>query len=875
MADEKEKNSTIQENENIPAEGVREIRISVRSLVEFLLRSGDLKKGRSSLADRDAMQAGSRAHRRIQSRRGPFYTAEVPLSEEFLFEGDGETENPQEVSCPPIRLVIEGRADGIEVKNDDVVIEEIKGIYQDPEDLEEPVPVHLAQARCYAAIYGKQNGIKKIGIHLTYCSLEDYSTRIFRSEWDTEELYAWFRRLAQQYLTWARLQVRWENIRNRSAEGLSFPFPYREGQRDMTAAVYQTIRREQQLFVQAPTGIGKTMSAIFPSVYALCSGTGDRIFYLTAKTIARTVAEEAFAILKQHGLRIRNLTITAKEKICVCDEVNCRPESCPRARGHFDRVNDALFDLLENADDFSRETVLAQSEKYCVCPYELQIDLTDFADCVICDYNYVFDPDAKLARYFGDSAKKRENILLVDEAHNLVSRGRDMYSASIEKEEFLRLRRLAGRGKSTAMKKISRALTACNKVLLAMKRTCGTSRDASEMFGSSCLEMDSIGDLAIPLMNLAGALEEYLTGRERARSSEEPDAEEETHKTDGEEDDFLSFYFSLRSFLNRYEEFDENSLIYGKLSGDDHFSVHIACVNPASRIQRSLDKCRSTVFFSATLLPIRYYEGLLTTKTDSYSMYIPSPFDRSNRLIAVGRDVSSRYSRRGPEEYRKIAGYINSVLSCRSGNYLIFFPSYRMMDEVLDAFLTASGLAGTSEDDGKSSEDGSTSRYRVFESGPLRVIAQSPGMTEEDRERFLKEFSATGDGESLAAFCVMGGIFAEGIDLAGEKLIGAIVVGTGLPQVSAEREMLKRYYDRQGKSGFDFAYRYPGMNKVLQAAGRVIRTEEDTGVILLLDDRFLTKESLALFPGEWNDLQVVDEKMVRGAVASFWGKIKS
>lgn len=828
------------------SEEMAEVRISVRTLVEFLLRSGDLVKGRSALADRGAMQAGSRAHRRIQGRRGASYRAEVPLLEQFDYPGDGDAQDGF-LPCPPFRLVIEGRADGIDEKENETVVEEIKGIYQNPDDLEGPVPVHLAQAKCYAAIFGKQNHLDTIRIRMTYCSLEDDTTRSFCSVWNSKELWNWFAALADQYMQWARMKVRWNRIRNRSAAGLEFPFPYRAGQRDMTAAVYQTIRQGRQLFVQAPTGIGKTMSAVFPAVHALSRGMGEKLFYLTAKTVARTVAEEAFAILKNNGLSVRSLTVTAKEKLCVMPEVNCSPESCPRARGHFDRVNEALMDLLLTADDFSRENILAQSGKFSVCPYELQLDLAEFADCVICDYNYVFDPDAKISRYFGETAGKGKALLLVDEAHNLADRGREMYSASLGKEEILAVRRLIAGEKSAQLKKISAALTACNRSMLKLKKTCAASGDAEELFGSRCMRMESIGDLLIPFLNLAGLLEEYLTGKPQADTEEA----------------LTEFYFTLRSFLARYEELGDGDRIYAILSGDGRFSVRIACMNPAPRLQKILDKCRSAVFFSATLFPIRYYEELLTTRTDSYRIYIPSPFDRKKRLIAVGGDVSTRYKQRGPAEYMKIAGYIDAVTGTRRGNYLIFFPSYRMMEEVLELFLSGRGMSGEEAENGG---DG----YRVYDSDDLRVIAQRPGMSEENRGRFLSEFS--GGGGTMAAFCVMGGIFAEGIDLAGEKLIGAVIVGTGLPQISAEREILRRYYDENGRDGFDFAYRYPGMNKVLQSAGRVIRTDEDTGVILLLDGRFLQRESLALLPREWNDLVVVDERSVKPCLEDFWKK---
>lgn len=777
----------------------QKIRMSVRAFVEFLLRSGDLDNRRNVFADKEAMQKGSRIHRKIQKSMPLNYRAEVPLVYEKEYD--------------EFILRIEGRADGILTEADGVTVDEIKGIYMELEQLLQPVPVHLAQAKCYAYIYSLQNHLSQISVRMTYCNLDSEEKKYFCEKYSRNELDLWFSGLLDGYYKWAKFQYEWRGQRNGSMQGMEFPFPYREGQRELVQGIYRTILRKKQLFVQAPTGIGKTMSAVFPAVRAVGEGLAEQIFYLTAKTIARTVAEEAFSILRAHGLKYKTVTITAKEKLCVCKETDCNPESCPRARGHFDRINDAVFELLQLEDMYTREKLLAHSEKWNVCPYELCLDTASWCDAVICDYNYVFDPDVKLKRFFGEGVKG-EYLFLIDEAHNLVDRGRDIFSAELYKEDFLAVRRAA----KVFDRRLEKLLDRCNKKLLEYKRGC-----------DGCEVMESISDFALPLLGLMSELETCL----------ETLRDEEARKL------VLEFYFQVRSFLMIYELVDENYVIYAAHEEDGRFKLKLFCVNPAANIQECLDRGRSTVFFSATLLPIQYYRKLCSARGDDYAVYVDSPFDEKRRCLVLGRDVSSRYTRRNEAEFYKIAAYIHTAASAKEGNYMAFFPSYRLMEDV---FLV----------------------YRR-EFPKERLLVQSAGMNEREREEFLGEFDRKREG-TLVGFCVMGGIFGEGIDLAGEKLIGAIVVGTGLPQIGAERELLKNFYDKKGENGFDYAYRFPGMNKVLQSAGRVIRTREDRGVILLLDDRFCTREYGTLFPREWEARTTATLRTLPGILQEFWEK---
>lgn len=785
------------------------IRISVRNLVEFILRSGDIDN-RIAGMDKDAMLMGGKIHRKIQRQMGAGYHAEVSLKHEIL--------------CRGFILSVEGRADGIMETADGIVVDEIKGIYKELEFLKEPVPVHLAQAMCYAYIYANQQGLSDIGVQMTYCNLETEEIKRFQNVYPYEELERWFLELAGQYEKWARYQISWRKKRNASIKKIEFPFPYREGQRDLTVSVYRTILRKKKLFIQAPTGVGKTMATVFPAVKAMGEELGEKIFYLTARTITRTVAWQAFDTLKEQALRMKVLVLTAKEKICFCEEADCNPEKCPYAKGHYDRVNDAVYELLTSSDEMSREILEEHARKWKVCPFEMSLDVSTWVDAVICDYNYVFDPNAHLKRFFGESVKG-DYLFLIDEAHNLVDRGREMYSASVCKEEVLKVKRLV----KMSDPKLVRRLEECNKQMLALKREC-----------EEYQILNSVGHIYLKLIALMGELEQYF----------EECTDREIRK------EVLDFYFQVRMFVNIYERVDENYLIYSELDGKGHFWIRLFCVNPSACLQEFLEKGNSAVFFSATLLPIHYYKNLLSTSKEDYAVYARSPFDVRRRLLLVGNDVSSKYTSRGEEMYRRYARYLLCMVRAKAGNYMAFFPSYRFMEEVYEAFeilLAEQRIAGELEE--------------------IDYILQSQYMSEEAREIFLENFEEEREG-SLIGFCVMGGIFSEGIDLFRDRLIGAAIVGTGLPQVCRERELLKDYFQKQGVRGFDYAYLYPGMNKVLQSAGRVIRTDRDCGVILLLDERFRDYRYQEIFPREWKDYGTCNADNVADKMETFWEQIE-
>ncbi len=825
-------------------EMAEEIRISVRELVEFILRGGDIDNRHHASPDH-AMQEGGRIHRMIQRRMGSEYQAEV-----FL-----RYTHPAGDYC----LVLEGRADGIIDKPDSVTVDEIKGTYRELSYMKEPVPVHLAQAKVYAAMFLRgacQRELREIHVQMTYCHMETEEIRYFQYRFDLKEISEWFDDLIQSYLKWSDYRFQWKRQRDDSIRRLEFPFPYREGQRELVKYVYQTIYHEKKLFLEAPTGVGKTISTVFPAVKAMERGMGQKLFYLTAKTITRTVADNTFALLREKGLHFKSVILTAKEKTCFMEETECNPEYCPYAKGHYDRVNDAMYALLTHEESFGREVVERYAREYRVCPFELCLDMSLFADGIICDYNYLFDPHVYLKRFFSEGVKG-EYLFLIDEAHNLLERGREMYSAALVKEDLLALKNSllklqeaqGGRkrpeenipGRSVLVSRgfaarLIRQLENCNKEMLALKREC-----------EQCRVVEQIDSLTALLLHLQGTMESYL------------EEQEETALPQREE--ILEFYFNLTHFLEIYELLDEKYIKYTQLREDGSFMLKLFCVDPSGNLRECMKRGRSSILFSATFLPIQYYKSLLGGEESDYEVYANSVFNPEKRALFIAEDVTSKYTRRSGEEFHRIAAYIEETVKNRHGNYMVFFPSYAFMREIF-------------------------ARYTEhFADDTKECILQSEYMSEGDRESFLARFEGNEDCDleesiqmeiemeeerTLIAFCVMGGIFSEGIDLKEDSLIGAIIVGTGLPQVCYERELLKRYFDECGQSGFDYAYRYPGMNKVLQAAGRVIRTVEDVGIVVLLDERFLQYAYMRMFPREWANYQQVNLGSIAKRVERFW-----
>ncbi len=842
-----------------------EVRVSVRNLVEFILRHGDIDNRRHTAPD-NAMQEGGRIHRMIQRRMGAEYQAEVPLQYTCMTQ--------------EYHLVVEGRADGILRKEGQVVIDEIKGTYRELAWIREPSCLHLAQAKCYAYMLCLQEELVQVQVRITYCHIPTEELRYFHEEYSFQELEEWFQGLLAGYRRFAEESWQWRKRRQASIAGLAFPFPYREGQRELVVSVYRTIYHGRKLFLEAPTGVGKTISTLYPAIQAMGKDMGNKLFYLTAKTITRTVAEDTLALLRDRGLCLKSVILTAREKICFMEETECNPEYCPYARGHYDRINDAMYDLLTATQSFSREQIEIYALKHQVCPFELCLDMSLFADVVIGDYNYLFDPHVYLKRFFGEGVNG-DYLFLIDEAHNLLERGREMYSAVLWKESFLEIRKeikqtmlsqlakrkkkpkitgqitlsmvgnmtymseksdtedrygididqtstveKTGEGRSVLVKggygeKLVYYLEKCNREMLALKRECEDYRLVEDIDG-----------FVQNLMRLQSTLGDYL------------EEQEETAKQ--VRDLLLDFYYDVKHFLEMYELLDENYVKYTQLDEDGRFMLKLFCVNPRENLKVCMQRGRSSILFSATFLPIQYYKKLLGGGEEDYEIYARSVFNTKRRELLIANDVTTRYTRRSEEEYYNIARYIDEIVRMRHGNYMVFFPSYAFLRIIYDKYM------------------------QCFDAEDRICLLQGESMGEEEREAFLEHFRAGEEERFLIGFCVLGGIFGEGIDLKNDSLIGAIIVGTGLPYICNEREILRQYFEGYGEDGFDYAYRYPGMNKVLQAAGRVIRTMEDTGIIALLDQRFLQIPYRRLFPREWESFLEVGIDTVSRRVERFW-----
>lgn len=808
-------------------------RISVRNLVEFMCAEGDIDNRSGGAQSTTAMLEGARIHKKIQHSMGTRYHAEVPLKIEIPLV----TKLGIEYS-----LCLEGRADGIiadliqdedgeRIPDGPVVIDEIKTGQSDVTRLKEPVYVHKAQAMVYGYIYALQKGLDNITIQLTYCTAETEEIVRFSEEFSFDKISEWFLKLIEDFRVWSDYTFDERYKRTESIKKLTFPYEYREGQRNLCVNVYRTIEEGNNLYIQAPTGVGKTLSTVFPSVQAMGQGFVDKIFYLTSKTITRTVAEDTMELLRTNGLYLRTVTLTAKDKICILDERNCNPIACSHAKGHFNRVRDAVYDLINHEMVINRDVIAEYANKHNVCPFEMSLDVSYWCDGIICDYNYVFDPDASLKRYFGNGSSG-DYVFLVDEAHNLVDRAREMYSAEIKKEDFL----AAKRAVKDIDKKLATALDKCNKQMLEYKRTCDDVKVVNDF-----------GTLPLLLERLQGIMQKFM----------------DKHKGEAVVEECLELFFSVRHFLNMYDCADEKYVYYFEHNNDGDFVARLYCVDPSGNIGERLTQGRSTVFFSATLLPINYFKEMLSGRLEDRAVYAHSSFNPLNKRIMISTDVTSRYTRRNEREYFKICEYIEACVNARAGRYMIFFPSYSYMESVLELYthMKPCNVLDISSEE------------KDFSQG-INIIAQNNHMRESDKEAFLQMYEQELKcGDSLLGFCVLGGIFSEGIDLKNESLIGAIIVGTGIPMICRERNILKDYFDKWGKDGYEYAYVIPGMNKVLQAAGRVIRTDTDRGVITLLDDRFLTKEYEMMYPREWNQVFRVAKNNVYSCATDFWDTV--
>lgn len=769
---------------------MKSIAVSVRTLVEHTLRSGSLD---SSFKGKNAMVEGTKIHQKFQNDQADNYYSEVRLKhgvefENFLFE-------------------LEGRSDGIIVEEDEIIIDEIKSTMLSKDELKEGENTHhWAQAKIYGYLLFYNSEVidqleiaeilltKKVTIRLTYIHRGNNECSQFLKVMSFEELESFVFSLLKKYLDFAKYRWNHLNKRKSTLKKLEFPYgSYRSGQRELAVTVYRSIKNENRLFTSAPTGIGKTISTLFPALKSVGEGFADRIYYLSAKNVTQKVAIDTAKDLLDNGLNINALNITAKDRICFMEETNCNKDYCKYANGYFDRLNDALLDILENNLMFTRNIIEEYSLKHTVCPFEFSLDLSMLSDIVICDYNYVFDPRVSLKR--NKDSDKKNTIFLVDEAHNLVERSRDMFSADLNKDDILDVRR-----KFKDNKSLYKELGKINTDMLSLKKL-----------------KENDGEMLIDELpaKFSKNISTFLDKAERWLGKNHS---KEHYK------DMLDLYFVINAFSRILRIVDSSYRIYINRTSNNVY-LKLFCIDPSTLLKEITSINRSTIYFSATLHPINYYKYILGSSEDDSALRLSSPFD-SNNLKKSIYSISTKYKDR---KYT-ILDLVNSVskeIINSEGNTLVFFPSFQYMNMFLDHF-----------------------EYEHESFDDCDFCIQEPSMGEEKKTLFLDAFESKNSFKTIG-FSVLGGLFSEGIDLRGDMLKKAIIVGVGIPKLSFERDLIMDYYNTLSNNGYDYAYCFPGFNKILQAAGRVIRTESDTGEVVLIDSRFLSYTYQRLLPDDY------------------------
>lgn len=704
------------------------------------------------------------------------------------------------VETPDGALRVHGRIDGLLEEGGRTLIEEIKatttalGALQAPESA-----AHEAQARIYAFLYADAMRLDRVDVALTYYSLADKGTRTFEQTYDVEDLARFFHGIVDAFLELRAWQKARREERNRSLASLPFPFPStRPGQEALSAAVARAVRDGERLFVSAATGIGKTMAVLHPAVLSLAGGDATRLFYLTARGTGQEAAEKALSLLADRGARLRSVALTAKAKVCFLDRDRCFPEDCPYAKGYYDRVGGALR-ASRPLLSLDREEIAVLARTHGLCPFELSLDLSLSADVIVGDYNYLFDPRVRLQRFFADP--QRDSVFLIDEAHNMVERVRAMHSARIGKKDAMAAKRLLDRKKE---KDAHRSVKEVGDWLTAAAKACkeeGLRVKAAEDFPQWLQE----------------AVEKARDALARALFQGGPGGSRPGYPG------LLAFHDLLNGFHHTAESYGEAHATLLECAGKDA-ALTLLCLDPSGSIREAVDMGKAAVFFSATLAPREYFGTALGGDPDDRFLEIPSPFPRENLCAMLDGSVSTRAVHRAATIQRVVGDL--AAFTGAPGHYMAFFPSYAYMKEALRLFRAAAPEA--------------------------RILVQEPSMTEEERGAFLAVFREE-PRDVLVGFSVLGGIFAEGIDLMGESLTGVAVVGVGLPAVTPERELIRGHLAARlgDREGFAHAYSYPGLTRVLQAAGRLLRSETDRGALLLIDDRYANSFYRPLLPPQW------------------------
>ncbi len=775
---------------------MKTVNVSVKEIAELLFGSGNITSDRLMLI---RAEEGQIIHQYWQSLYEESDEKEVVVEGEYT-QGD-------------YRIALSGRIDGILIRDGQLILEEIKSTRNDLDLIDEDsTPAHLVQAKLYAYLYCSIHNLKKLTIHLTYISVKKREVKTFEKQLTSKTLENFFIKTMDRYIEWINLIDAHEESRMKSVQGLTFPFSdYRSHQRDLMGYVYRSIMDKDILYAIAPTGIGKTIAMLFSSLKTI-HAPRQKIFYLTAKNDGKRVAIDTISLLEKNGLIAKSCEITAKDSMCLLKKRDCDPEVCKYAKGYYNRVYKAIDDIFRNESLLTKEIITFYAKKHRICPFEFSLDVSNYCDIIVADYNYAFDPRAHLIRYFEDTTY--EPILLVDEAHNLVSRSRDMYSAPLSKSTIEQLLVLTKGMKPTVKPELNKLLMYFQEVDL-------------ELLEVDFVRKDEINDYVLTMVKKA------------VRKFDQAFADERKFPNKSL---ITPLYFELSTFVKIADYFNEQFVFLLERNNDD-LSVTLQCLNAAEFIYDIAKfRSRATVFFSATLDPIHYYKSLLT-QGKGKDVKLLSSFPQENLMLVAIDDVSTRYNDR-EDSIDRIVETIESLVESKPGNYIVFFPSYVYLNRV------------------KENLDLDKDQYEI--------ITQKREMTLRERQGTIDLFR-TASNKTQLGFFVMGGVFGESIDLIGDQLSGVIIVGVGLPMISPMNNVLKSHFDEQFSSGFDFAYTYPGINKVIQAVGRVIRSETDRGIAILIDDRFTTKRYYGLYPKEWSHLEVINStKRLKAKIKAFW-----
>ena len=760
-----------------------QLNLSVHQLVDFLLRKGDID---NRIFNRTSMSEGSKIHSYYQSRQGDNYLSEYPLLKTYLYDN--------------YEITLQGRADGIIINDDGTyTLDEIKTTVAELSIFaSENKSWHLGQAKCYALMFMDERKIQEMSIRLTYFRQghKDKLVDQYRVTYNDVKKYVYS--LFESYTNFYAILLRKQNERNNSIKTLTFPFiNYRLGQKKLAKYTYLVGKKGGRLFVQAPTGIGKTMSTLFPNIKLLEKNKDGRIFYLTAKNSGKESAYQAILILKKHGLKINEILITAKDKICFNQGKGCNPDECPFAIGYYNKIQDVLKESLLSKTDFDFQTIVDIALKNNICPFELELDLSLYCDIIICDYNYVFDPLVYMKRYFDEDASNY--YLLIDEAHNLIERSKEMYSSNISFYNFKKAKKSLTK---VDYKPIKRTFTKLNKMF---KEYDGTYENGYTILNDLLPKTYTI------LSSFYNAYQDMSKSHHELISAELND-----------------FFLDVNKFLKIFDYYSECFILYiHKTDKKNDLTINLVCLDASKFLKSVTNRVHSSIFFSATLSPFEYFADLLGGERQEPYLSLASPFPSDNLLLLIAPKISIKYANR-KNTYQQVAEYIKAFVSHKIGNYLVFSPSYEYLENL--SFL--------------------------LQSDEYLIIKQEKEMDDVKKEEFLNNFVYEPK-KTMVGLAVIGGAFSEGVDLVSDRLIGAVIIGVGMPKINFVSDQIAARYDNLNLPGKDYAYVNPGMNKVMQAVGRVIRSENDRGAVLLIDERYTLNKYQDLFKEEWKNYKIV------------------